>query len=345
MNFDIDNRTILRVRHGSQAYGTSTPESDLDVKGVCIEPIAQQIGFLHSFEQHERMANKGHDCDLVIFSLKKFAKLAAECNPNIIEILFVDDSDVMFIDEYGEELRSHRNDFLSKKARFTFSGYGHAQLKRIKTHRAWLLNPPKNAPSRVDFGLQERSSISKTDLGAFEALGDEATLLLNSNVVDVFTREKRYQAAKKHWDQYNTWLHERNPTRAALEAKHGYDTKHAGHLIRLMRMCREILETGQVLVRRPDAEELLAIRRGKWEYERVIEEAEKLDALCGELYKTSTLRNEPDRVALDKLVTSMTMRYELEHGEDMFEVDRIFTQKPDGPALRILKEGQVPPKP
>jgi len=45
-----------------------------------------------------------------------------------------------------------------------------------------------------------------------------------------------------------------------LEAKFGFDTKHAMHLIRLLRMAREILETGVVHVKRPDAEELSAIR-------------------------------------------------------------------------------------
>ena len=47
----------------------------------------------------------------------------------------------------------------------------------------------------------------------------------------------------KHWDSYQTWKTHRNPTRAELEPQHGYDTKHAMHLIRLMRMGLEVLET------------------------------------------------------------------------------------------------------
>src|ERR1039458_5020213 len=35
-------------------------------------------------------------------------------------------------------------------------------------------------------------------------------------------------------DQYNGWKAQRNPKRAELEAKFGYDTKHAMHLVRLM---------------------------------------------------------------------------------------------------------------
>jgi len=41
-----------------------------------------------------------------------------------------------------------------------------------------------------------------------------------------------------------------------------------------MRICREILSTGQVIVKRPDCDELLAIRDGAWQYERLLSWAE-----------------------------------------------------------------------
>ena len=45
------------------------------------------------------------------------------------------------------------HDILTKKVQQTFHGYAMAQLKKIKTHRSWLLNPPTKKPSREDFGL------------------------------------------------------------------------------------------------------------------------------------------------------------------------------------------------
>ena len=315
MNFDIARRTILKVRHGSHAYGTNTPTSDLDVKGVCIEPMSHQLGFLNTFEQFEKMAGKTGDTDLVIYSLKKFAKLAADCNPNIIEVLHVADSDVLFIDPFGELLREMKDEFLSKKAKFTFSGYAHAQLKRIKTHRSWLLDPPTAAPDRKQFGLSELTKVQPSELGAFDAAMEQGVELeLSKEVLTLFTREKQYQAAKRHWDQYNEWKANRNPARAELEAKFGYDTKHGMHLLRLMRMCKEILTEGKVHVKRPDAEELLAVRAGNRSYDSLIEEAERLEAECEELYKTSTLRREPDRVKLDAFVVNLTMDFVLHTG-------------------------------
>lgn len=336
MNFDVDAATILLVNHGSHAYGTHTPTSDFDVKGICIEPKEYHFGFLNNFEQYERMGNSeggnlaklkslhGKDADVVIYSLKKFAKLASDCNPNIIEVLHVDDSDVLFMNKQGEALREVRDLFLSKKAKFTFSGYAHAQLKRIKTHRAWLLDPPKEPPSRTSFGLSETSKVSKSELGAFEAYtGSDRNALsisaetgklqaggvISTNVMELFNKEKQYQQAVQHWDQYQTWVKTRNPARAALEAKYGYDTKHGMHLMRLMRMCREILVECRVHVKRHDAEELLEIRNGLWDYDRLINEAYDVECECDELYKTSPLRKEPDRKLLDELIVDITEEY------------------------------------
>jgi hypothetical protein len=62
------------------------------------------------------------------------------------------------------------------------------------------------------------------------------------------------------------------------------NSKHASHLVRLMRMGYEIITEGKVIVNRTglDADELLAIKNGTWSYEKVMtfkEEMErKLDA-------------------------------------------------------------------
>jgi len=339
MNFDIDARTILQVRHGSHAYGLNTPTSDLDIKGVCVKPKSAYLGFTQRFEQQEHIGGKdaSDGVDKVTFSLDKFAALAADCNPNIIEILWVDDSDVLKSDAFGDELRGLRADFLSKKARHTFSGYAFAQLKRIKSHRVWLLNPPSAPPTREQFGLTELTKVSKSEIGAFDSLfnlhtvDDEATsaerigeivetarsvlnVELPKDVITLFTREKAYRAALAHWEQYLTWKKARNPKRAELEAKFGYDTKHGMHLWRLMRMCKEILMTGRVLVKRPDREDLLRVRNGDVSYDELIEQADRLEVECDELYQTSSLPREPNRAYLDRCIVDMTDRYLTLHG-------------------------------
>jgi predicted nucleotidyltransferase len=131
----------------------------------------------------------------------------------------------------------------------------------------------------------------------------------SENFLEVLVREKRYRTAKREWDQYQTWLSQRNEKRAALEAKFGFDTKHASHLVRLMRMAREILVDHKVLVKRPDAEELLAIRSGAWSYEQIVEFAETEDLVLNEVVKTCTLPKVPDMNFFDNLVREMILEF------------------------------------
>lgn len=307
---ELKNSTILLVRSGSHAYGTNIEGSDEDFRGVCIPPKRYYFGFVNNFEQ-----SVCKDPDKTIFALKKFAALAADCNPNIIEMLFTELEDVVYTTEAGEVLRGHQHMFLSKKARHTFSGYAYSQLKRIKTHRNWLLNPPKEPPARKTFGLPEQTKISKTEMGMFENMSDEQLKALSSEAQYYYHQERAYQNMLREWGQYQEWKRNRNPKRAANEAEFGYDTKHGMHLVRLMRMCVEILTEGKVIVKRPDAEELLSIRHGSWSYDRLIEEADRLDKQCEAAYATSSLHHSPDRVAIDKMVITLTERFLRDKGE------------------------------
>src|SRR5271154_3820859 len=99
-HFDVDKRTILLARHGSHAYSLNTPTSDEDFKGVCIKPRDCYFGFTKRFEQFEHMGSKTDGVDKVVYSLEKFAALAADCNPSIVEVLHVADSDIVAIDGF-----------------------------------------------------------------------------------------------------------------------------------------------------------------------------------------------------------------------------------------------------
>jgi uncharacterized protein len=300
MHFDIDAHTVYLARHGSHAYGTNIEGSDLDLRGVAIAPIYTVAGFAYGFEQHER---KG-DPDIVVFDLRKFMKLAADCNPNVLEVLFVDALDITKTTDIGVRLRAKRDLFLSKKARHTFGGYAVGQLKRIKLHRGYLLNPPKEKPTRERFGLGIVSKITPDMMGAFDKLAGEGHEV-HPNVMEIVQKEKQYKTALDQWISYEKWKSERNPDRAVLEAKHGYDTKHAMHLVRLLRMCGEVLTGKGLIVKRPDAEELLDIRRGAWEYDRLIEYAEREEAKLDQLYEDSPLPKGPDLDRLNALCVAL----------------------------------------
>lgn len=343
----IEKHTVFSTIVGSTAYGTSTPESDTDVRGIAIvDDLSYYFGFLNRFEQFEDKIN-----DVVIYDIRKAFKLISDCNPNMIDILFADDKFHVKVSPVFREVLANRDKFISRKARYTYTGYAFAQLERIKTARSWLLNPPKKKPERSDYGLPEKKLLSKDDIGAFQWVmahllkdtveylnfSDETKKeledanwigLVQRNGVpeqsfeqaqkltgasdawmESMRREQAYINAKRHFDAYTSWKNSRNKKRAELEEKFGYDTKHASHLVRLMRMGKEILSEGKVIVFRPDREELLAIRNGAWSYDQIEEYAHKMEQEIIELDKTSPLPRQPDRVLLDQLCTDTIMDY------------------------------------
>jgi predicted nucleotidyltransferase len=341
----LKDSVILATRAGSHAYGTNIEGSDEDYRGVAVAPREYYLGFVKTFEQAEQHA----PYDSVIYELRKFMRLAADCNPSILELLFVDQSDVIYETPAGWLLRLNAQAFLSKKAQYTFTGYAISQLGRIKRHYAWLKNPPKAAPKRSDYGLPESTLVPADQRMAAEAAIhkkiqtwmpdleplDPATRILVTDrmqkalvdmklatdtdvwraaardigVSDSFLHllgmERAYNGAKNEWASYQNWKATRNPARAALEEKYGYDTKHGMHLVRLMRMGYEIMTEGKVIVKRPDAKELLEIRAGAWSYEQLLEFAGNMEKRIVLAAGLSSLPRAPDREALDKLCVSL----------------------------------------
>lgn len=94
--------------------------------------------------------------------------------------------------------------------------------------------------------------------------------------------------------------------RKNLVKQHGYDTKNASHLIRLLRMGIEFLTEGELYVkRRNDATQLIEIKRGEWTLEQVKAEADRLFALAEEAYIRSPLPAKPDEKEANALCIEM----------------------------------------
>jgi len=86
--------------------------------------------------------------------------------------------------------------------------------------------------------------------------------------------------------------------RKALVEKFGYDCKNAAHLVRLLRMGIEFLNEGRLYIKRPDAQQLMEIKRGEWSLEEIKAEAGRLFVSAETAYILSKL---PEKLDMEKI--------------------------------------------
>jgi len=107
-----------------------------------------------------------------------------------------------------------------------------------------------------------------------------------------------YMQHCKDYKSYETWLDQRNEQRWVDVESHGQkiDGKNMMHCRRLMDMAREIAEGKGIVVRRPNAQELIDIRQGKVDLQTLIDHVENEIKEIDILYNNSTL---PDKVDMN----------------------------------------------
>lgn len=154
---DIAERgLVLRGVVGSECHGIQLEGTgDTDMMGVCVEPPEYVIG-LCRFEQHiyrtaeERQRHNSDadqryhgrtprsepgDVDLVIYSLRKYASLAAKGNPSILLLLFAEPNHTT---TWGKRLQDNAHLFASREAGARFLGYLQAQRQRLLGERGQM---------------------------------------------------------------------------------------------------------------------------------------------------------------------------------------------------------------
>lgn len=117
--------TIFKCIVGSQAYGTNIATSDVDYKGVYIQPLQEVLGW--SYKDQINVTK-----DETYYELKRFLELASSANPTMLELLFMPDNMIIHSTPEWEYIRENRHLFLTKRCVNSFGGYGLQQIKKAK---------------------------------------------------------------------------------------------------------------------------------------------------------------------------------------------------------------------
>ena len=121
--------TILGVVVGSRAYGLDGPGSDHDRRGVYAPPT-RLFWRLGKPPAHF----DGPAPEQFTWELERFCALALQANPTALEVLWSPLVETITAD--GEQLRSVRRAFLSRRVAQTYGAYARDQLDRVAARRA-----------------------------------------------------------------------------------------------------------------------------------------------------------------------------------------------------------------
>ena len=141
------NRIVFEAIAGSRAYGTSNPDSDFDVRGLFICPKNERITLINIPQE---ISNDSQD--IKYYELEKFLRLASECNPSIVELMYLPEDCIKIQTSLMDKLIENRNLFISKKAYHTFNGYAYSMLHKAKSQNRFVNNPKSEIqPVKEDF--------------------------------------------------------------------------------------------------------------------------------------------------------------------------------------------------
>jgi predicted nucleotidyltransferase len=109
------------------------------------------------------------------------------------------------------------------------------------------------------------------------------------------------------YKSYQTWLEQRNEARWVDVQSHGQkiDGKNMMHCMRLIQMSREIAEGKGIVVRRPNAKELISIRKGEVDLQTLIDKVEKEIVEIDKLFEESNLPDMVDNKLIHNLIVKI----------------------------------------
>lgn len=241
VGFPYQQNLLMAFIGGSQLHGARVQGTDdTDWYGVFIEPPEKMIGFdRDEFFVYTTGGKEGgnspNGIDVCLYSLRKWAGMAAKGNPSALHFVF---ANPQFSTECWNRIVARRDIFASKRHVIPFLKFADDQMERLCGRKG-----------------------------------------------------------------------QKNIHRAALEQKHGYDTKYAMHVIRLYLEGKEYIETGKITLPNPRVDLLISIREGKYQRSEIEEMGKQLqsEALFSEA--RSPLPDKVDLAAVSQLIT----RVYLEH--------------------------------
>ena len=131
------NLIIFEAIVGSQAYGISTPTSDVDIKGVFMLPLENILDFNYV----DQISDEKNDT--VYYELRRFLQLLQTNNHTILELLNMPEDCVIHKEPIFDMVLKHSKKFITKNCKNSFGGYAIEQIRKARGMNKKIVKPMK----------------------------------------------------------------------------------------------------------------------------------------------------------------------------------------------------------
>ena len=310
---------IVEMRFGSHLYGTATPLSDIDLKGVYLpearDILLQQVPpvIVMSPPKAPGEKNRAGDIDRGYFSLQRWLALLAEGQTMALDMLFAPDSAMtMPPAPLWREIQAAAPRLVSRRAS-VFLGYCRRQANTFGVKASRIAAARKVlallATAEVHLGTIARLGQIAPELA--ELAGEEHIGFVDLPApgggmirhLEVCDRKTAFTASiKTAREMVQRLVNEYGQRTLAAERREGIDWKALSHAVRVGYEAVELFRTGAIAFPLRDARHLRRIKCGEIPYKTVAAEIEHLLGEVEAAAEASSLPDAPGQDFIDDLV-------------------------------------------
>ena len=284
--------TIAKILYGSKLYGTSTPDSDHDLRGIYLPSLCDCL--LGTVKDTVTDATEE---DTQYYSLPYFLRLAAQGQSVAIEMLSAPDSAIVTDSDIWRRLRAEKTRFYTRNMK-SFLGFAKSQAGKYSSRAERLNETEAILDVLTDFSNETRLSVAWNHLpespNAVKTVNERNTnadkrayVVCGRELQATVTIQHAYTVIKTIRDSYGERV------RNAKEGR--IDWKSLAHAFRVASQARDIVTTGKLTYPLHNADYLREMRLGKIDFmENRLDE--KLDSLINEIQVLMDTSDLPDKV-------------------------------------------------
>ena len=291
--------TIVKMKFGSHLYGTNTPESDTDYKGIFM-PSKEQIylgRIPKCYSENTKVGegkNTSEDTDLEMYSLHYFLKLACEGQTVAIDMLNAPQDMLLETSELWNLICRNKDRFISKNMS-AFVGYCKRQAAKYGLKGSRLAA----AKRVIDFlsGCSSSATLSLVweNLPAGEHIhynnvdpnGNRIYEICGKKIQETVRVDYALDILEKFYNSYGARAKQ-------AEKNEGIDWKAVSHAMRACYQLEELYSTGRIHFPLKYAWALKEIKAGKHDYKTVV--APNLESWIDTIEILSKKSNYPEKV-------------------------------------------------